>query len=868
MKKNLLICLGIVLGFLVLSYAFVPQLLEGKIVNQSDISGWQGMSHEKLEWDRTHPDEPAAWTGAMFSGMPTTTIQASTKGDWTQKIYNFLLTGKRPATYLFISLLGAFLLFLAFGVHPLIAAAGAVAVTFCSYNIQIIQVGHNTKMQALAFAPWVLAAIVFTYRYASEGCGPGAPSILASGVLRGSENLSAAAEYAPKPIILRWPAIVLGSALFGLALSLQIKANHPQISYYLALMIIIYVAVLLVSLIRQKQSLKGFWIASALLLVMGVAGIGTNAIKLLPTWEYTPYSMRGGTSANSTEGDSRKGLDLGYATAWSYGWEELPNLAIPNYNGGSSSGPLSMDSETVQLLKRAGQSNLREVSKHLPTYWGPQPFTAGPMYMGAVTVFLFILGLCWYKGRERWWAIIASLLAVLLAVGSHFLWFTRLFYDFAPLYNKFRTVSMALVVLQFTMPVLGFLILDRIVRSAEDKRELRRKVLISGGIALGSILLLALLQSVFGTFTSAADAGQPEILTQALAADRYTLLWRDTFRSLLLVAAAVALLLWGAGAQVAKTQQVGDTACTKKDAGKSDKSLTGNNLRSSGKMEGGRRLAAAGLIGVLVLADLFILDKRYLGPDDFVKPRDFQNQFAKRPVDEMILADTDPSYRVLDLTVSVFNDSHPSYWHKNIGGYSPAKLQRYQEYIDARIAPDISKLSKAVSGAVTVQEAEEALPYLESLASLNCRYIIVGEDNPPLEYKYARGNAWFEDGGQIELLSYTPDVLEYSYSSEEGGLAVFSEVYYPAGWVARLEDGTQLPVELYEGGADEMGSVAAGVLRCIDLPAGEHRLVMSFEPLSYARGEAISRACSILLILLVLGAVAFSGWSSVVQERN
>ena len=823
MKKNLLICLGIVLGFLVLSYAFVPQLLEGKIVNQSDISGWQGMSHEKLEWDREHPGDPAAWTGSMFSGMPTTTIQASTKGDWTQKIYDLLLTGKRPATYLFISLLGAFLLFLAFGVHPLIAAAGAVAVTFCSYNIQIIQVGHNTKMQALAFAPWVLAAVVYTYRVASEGRGPGAPSILASCVLRGAENLSAAAEYAPKPIIPRWPQVILGSALFGLALSLQIKANHPQISYYLALMILIYVAVLLVSLIRQKQSLKGFWIASALLLVMGAAGIGTNAIKLLPTWEYTPYSMRGGTSAKTADDGARKGLDLDYATAWSYGWEELPNLVIPNYNGGSSSGPLSMDSETVRLLKRAGQGNIKQVSKHLPTYWGPQPFTAGPMYMGAVTVFLFILGLCWYRGRERWWAVIASLLAVLLALGSHFLWFTKLFYDFVPLYNKFRTVSMALVVLQFTLPVLGFLMLDGIVKEASDNRVLRRKVLISGGVSLGLILLLALLQSVFGTFTGASDAGQPDILTDALAADRYSLLWRDTLRSLLLVAGACALLVWGVGGE--KTS---------------------------------RRLWSAGLVGVLVLADLFIVNKRYLGPEDFVSPKSFQSQFAKRPVDEMILEDTDPSYRVLDLTVSVFNDSHPSYWHKNIGGYSPAKLQRYQEYIDARIAPDIAALTKAMAGAVTVQEAEEALPYLESLASLNCRYIIVGEENPPLEYKYARGNAWFEDGGQIEMTSYTPDKLEYSYSSETGGKAVFSEVYYPAGWVARLEDGTELPVELYAGGADELGTVAAGVIRCIDLPAGEHRLTMSFEPRSYARGEAISRACSILLILLVLGAVAFS----------
>ncbi|MBQ3820214.1 MAG: hypothetical protein II809_01975, partial [Bacteroidales bacterium] len=479
MKKNLLICLGIVLGFLVLSYAFVPELLSGKIVNQSDISGWQGMSHEKLEWDKAHPDAPAAWTGSMFSGMPTTSIQSSTKGDWTQTLYDLLLTGKRPATYLFISLLGAFLLMLSLGISPLVAAGGAVAVTFCAYNIQIIQVGHNTKMQALAFLPWVFAAMVFTYRKATS-------------------------EGSPK-----WALTALGAALFGLALSFQIKANHPQISYYLALMILIYVVVLFISLLRRGQSLKGFFAASALLLLTGLAGIGTNAIKLLPTWEYTPYSMRGGSTQKDGSGKGSGGLDIAYATAWSYGWEELPNLMIPNYNGGASAGELPMDSQTVALLRRAGQGNLQQVRKHLPTYWGPQPFTAGPMYMGAVTVFLFILGLMYWKGRDKWWVVAASLLAVLLALGSHFLWFTKLFFAIAPLYNKFRTVSMALVVLQFTLPVLGFLMLDGIVKSGEEPGKLRRQVLTAGGVTVGLMLLLALIQTLTGTFTGASDAGQP-----------------------------------------------------------------------------------------------------------------------------------------------------------------------------------------------------------------------------------------------------------------------------------------------------------------------------------------------------------------------
>ena len=257
---------------------------------------------------------------------------------------------------------------------------------------------------------------------------------------------------------------------------------------------------------------------------------------------------------------------------------------------------------------------------------------------------------------------------------------------------------------------------------------------------------------------------------------------------------------------------------------------------------------------MLVLGDLFIAGKRYLGHDDFVTPKAFKSGFEKRPVDEAILADADPSFRVLDLTVNVFNDSHPSYWHKSIGGYSPAKLQRYQEYIDARINKDLGTLSGALGKATTLEEAESGMPYLESLASLNCRYVIIDGEYPPLRYPYARGNAWFESApGAITMASYTPNALEYEYESESGGLAVFSEVYYPAGWTARLEDGTELPIELYAGGTDELGSVAGGLLRCVDLPKGKHRLEMRFEPVSYVRGAAFSRVSS--LLLLVLGAL-------------
>ena len=861
MKKNILLYAGIVVGLLVLAYAYVPQVLSGKIVNQSDISGWQGMSHEMMSWNAAHPDDPTAWTESMFGGMPTATIHASTRGDWTQKIYDFLLTGRRPATYLFISLLGAWLLMLALGIHPLLAIGGAIAVTFCSYNLQIIQVGHNTKMQALAFLPWVLAALIFTYNQAlgrSGSCHRSAIGLRSADARPspGERLRDGTAATDPKSSSAdliggsRWlPGTILGAALFGLAMSFQVKANHPQITYYLAILILIYVIVLVISLIRggsgsapaQPFTRSGsrsdsgvevaagpsenkwgrFLAASALLLVLGVAGIATNAIKLLPTMEYTPYSMRGGSTAASEGGEGAKGLDLDYATAWSYGWEELPNLLIPNFNGGSSAGAVNpKHSETYDLLKRAGQPNLKETARNLPLYWGPQPFTAGPMYMGAITIFLFVLGLLLYRGKEKWWIVAGTVLAVLLALGSHFLAFTKFFYNVAPLYNKFRTVSMALVVLQFTLPMLGFLMLDRIVKQPDARALFRKKGWIAAAITGGFCLLCVLLPGIAGTFSGSVDAGQPDVLVDALVADRRYLLVMDALRSLLLIGAAFGLLWWGTSRQ-------------------------------------GSLMAACACVVALVLFDLGVVGKRYLDDDDFVSPRAFQSQFNQRPVDEQILADTDPSFRVLDLTVNVFNDSHPSYWHKNIGGYSPAKLQRYQEFIESTLTGEINQIYKAISNATTLEEAEAALPELPGLAAMNCRYIIIDGDLPPLRYPFARGNAWFADASsssfagltgespRVALTSYAPNELHYAYASPEAARLVFSEVYYPVGWTLTVEDtGEELPIEL-EG----------TLLRAAQVPAGEHTLVMRFDPPSYRTGEAVSRASSILLILAALGAI-------------
>ena len=864
--KNIGIYAGILLLFIGLAYGYTPQVLDGMIVNQSDIASWKGMANEAVTHNATHPEDPTAWTNSMFGGMPTTATIDSFEGDWTDAIYDFLLTGRRPASYLLLALIGGFLLMLSVGTGKVVAVAGAIAIAFCSYNMQIIQVGHNTKMQAIAYFPWVLAGVIFTYRAALAAL---------------SDEKASWKSWLPKTI--------LGATLFAFALSMQIKANHLQITYYLAIVIFAYAIgqfiYICLDKARRSALMKRFFAASALLLVIGIVGIATNANKLIPTYEYTPYTMRGGSEL-SADSDSHndKGLDLDYATAWSYGISEMPNLLIPNFNGGASSGELPMDSETGKLLKRAGQPNLRQALKHMPLYWGPQPFTAGPMYMGAITIFLFVLGLALCNGREKWWLVAATVIAVFLAWGNHFMWFTRLWFEYAPMYNKFRTVSMALIVLQVTLPLLGFYVLDRIMKETYEKKNLMKGLYIAFGITAGFCALSALIPGIAGTFVSASDAGMNEMLVETLAADRATLLVKDAFRSLLLITCAFLLIVWAY--RTPKVDAVGKNG--------------------SFVLKG--RLTIAGVaVVLLVFFDLVPVGKRYLNASHFVTPKDFTAHYEPRLVDEIIHKDTDPNYRVLDLSVNTFNDAIQSYHHKCIGGYSPVKLQRYQDLIDRYITDEIYDVYDVVENAATIQDVEAALPELKVVSMLNGKYIILGENYSPVVNPYAYGNAWFVsdfveaatpdeeiallegtdlrttavigadfqdavknvqtegstfDMPRISLTHYAPNELRYSFSTGSERAAIFSEIYYPKGWKAWIEPAGVAgevrnghyhptaegrPVELFR--ADWM-------LRGAVIPAGEGQLIMRFEPDSYQLGENISRASSILLILLLLGSSA------------
>ena len=899
--KNIGIYAGIFLLFVVLAYGYTPQVLEGKIVNQSDIASWKGMANEAMTYNKANPDDPTAWTNSMFGGMPTTATIDSFDGDWTDAIYDFFLTGKRPASYLLLALIGGFLLMLSLGTSKVMAVAGAIAIAFCSYNMQIIQVGHNTKMQAIAYFPWVLAGVIFTYRAAMRS-----GSVISSERQRDEKS--------------HWlPQTILGATLFAFALSMQIKANHPQITYYLAIVIFAYAIGLFIYLcIKKKDLIKRFFAASAFLLVIGCIGIATNANKLIPTYEYSKFTMRGGSELSSdSDSHNAKGLDLDYATAWSYGINEMPNLLIPNFNGGSSSGELPLDSETGKLLKMAGQQNLKQTMKHLPLYWGPQPFTAGPMYMGAITIFLFILGLILCKGREKWWLVAAVITTVFLAWGNHFMWFTKLWFNYAPMYNKFRTVSMALTALQVLLPMLGFYALDKVLKEKYSKKEFIKAGYIAYGISAGFCLLCVLIPGIAGTFTGASDAGMNELIVDALAADRQTLMTKDAIRSLILISCVFGLLVWA-------------FRTPKTDA-------AGKNGQSVLK---GRMTIAAVAVVLLVFFDLAGIGKRYLDKSHFITPKDFTAHYEPRPVDEIIHQDTDPDFRVLDLSVNTFNDAIQSYHHKCIGGYSPVKLQRYQDLIDRYITKEIRDIYGAMEGAATVQEVAEALPETKVVSMLNGRYIILDGNISPVVNKYAYGNCWFVDSyipaatpdEEISLLAhtdlrntavigddfawaqdairhfehssdchsehssdyhsehssdchfelveksptialthYTPNELRYSFSTDTERAAIFSEIYYPKGWKAWIEpegaygevrnghyhpSGEGRPVELFR--ADWM-------LRGAMIPSGEGQLIMRFEPDSYQVGEDISRASSIALILLL---VASATGMIIFRRRN
>ena len=792
-----------IVAFIAISFAYFYPVLEGKVLKANDSTVSTINSKEIRDYRDKFHEEPL-WTNSIFSGMPAYLISVKFPGNLLKHADTVLRVFKMPVSVLFLSMAGFYLLLLMFGVSPWLSIAGAIGYGLSSFFFQILAAGHNTQAIALAYMAPMIGGIWYAYR---------------KDALRG--------------------------ALFtAFILSLEILANHPQITYYAMLCLLVFIITEFVYSVREK-SVPKFLKTSVLMIVPVVIAVGVNFGNLYTINEYGKYSIRGKSDLTLDNKNVSKGLDRDYITDWSYGVDETMNLLIPNYKGGSSR-PFDRNSETVRALR---QNNAGQLVNQLVKYWGPQSVTDGPHYVGAIIILLFILGLIVVKGREKWWLLIAALLSILLAWGKNFMPLTNLFIDYFPGYNKFRAVTMTLVISQFCIPLLGILALRELYFGTLAKRDVLKGIKIAAGITGGVLLLVLLIPGIAGSFISPLEtqAQLPDWLTAALADDRRNLLRMDTFRSLIFVLLGAAAILGFISGKLKKEYSIA-------------------------------------ILGLLIFIDLWSVDRRYLNADRFERPAAVQKLFTPTPADEFILKD--PSYyRVLNLTASTFNDNTPtSYFHKSIGGYHGAKLKRYKELIDSSIFRELNLFSASADKAKTIDELLPVFSGTNALNMLNTKYLIYNPEAPPLINRFAMGNAWFVEkplfvenannelsavnsldvsgeaaidvrfrdqvkapaypagtNDSIWLVSYQPNELVYKYSAEGEKLAVFSEIYYPAGWKCFID------------GRESEYFRANYVLRSMVVPEGEHEIKFVFKPSSYYSGNKVSLASSILLIVLIAG---------------
>jgi hypothetical protein len=736
--------------------------------------------------------------------MPAYLISTRYPGNLIKYADAFLRMFKMPVSVLFISMLGFYILLLIFEVDPWLAMAGALAYGLSSFFFQILGAGHNTQAIALAYMAPMIGGIYYAYRHDA----------------------------------------IKGALLTALFLALEITANHPQITYYAMLCLLVFGIVEFVYSYKNKTLVK-FLKTSVILIIPFVIAIGINFASLYTTYEYGKYSIRGKSDLATENKNVTSGLNKEYITYWSYGVDETFNLLIPNYKGGSSH-PFDHNSETYKILR---QNNNQDAANQLQKYWGPQQGgTEGPHYVGAIVLFLFVLGLILIKGPEKWWLLAATALSVMLAWGKNFMPFSNFFIEYFPGYNKFRAVTMTLVIAEFCIPLLGFLALRDIFNGTTTKKEIIRGLKIAGAITGGFILLVIIIPGIAGSFLGQSENEYPEWLKNALITDRKGLMRSDALRSLVFILLASGVIL-----------------------GYSFDKL--------------RKEYAILIIALLVVLDLWTVDKRYLDADRFERPSTIQKSFTPTAADMFILKDPSQQ-RVLNLS-NPFNDNSPtSYFHHSIGGYHGAKMERYQELIDSCIYPELSIFLASAGKAKSVEELQiiyDSIP-MPSLNMLNTKYIIYNAGAPPLINPNALGNAWFaekplfaenankeislinsfnpskeaiisssfkdqlkklsfpvQENEKINLVSYQPDELLYKYSAREDKLAVFSEIYYPAGWKCYI-DGKESPYFRTDW-----------VLRGMIVPAGEHEIKFTFKPVSYYVGNKISLASSLLLILLAGG---------------
>lgn len=813
----------VIVIFAVISFAyfFVP-VSQGKILFRHDSQASVGLGQELTQYEQ-RTGEVTRWTNSVFSGMPTYQISPSynsTDGlSAVMSAYHLWLPDY--VWFIFAYLLGFYILLRAFNFRQSLAALGSIIWAFSSYFLIIIAAGHLWKVMALAYLPPMIGGVVLAYR----------------------------GKYL-------WGFIV--TAVFT---AFEIKANHVQMTYYYLFIVLFMVIAYLVQAIREKR-LQHFFKASGILIAAALIGIAINISNLYHTWEYQKESMRGKselTKANSANQTS-SGLDRDYITQWSYGIDETLTLLVPDAKGGASV-PLSQNATAMAKANPEVENMLPQLYEAIPQYFGTQPGTSGPVYVGAFVLFLFVLGLFIVKTPIKWALLAATALSILLSWGHNFMGFTNFFLDYVPMYAKFRTVASILVIAEFTIPLLAALALKRIVDEPTVLTKNMKYVYASFALTAGVALAIALMPSMMGPFVSDQERQMlsgiqgmtPDVqnmMLSSIATMRGAMVSADAWRSIVIIIIGVAMLL------LFKAQKI-----------KAIYLIVG--------------------ISALCLIDLWQVDKRYLNDEMFVPKSERDTPQQATATDLQILKDKSLSYRVLNFASGAFNENNTSYFHKSIGGYHPAKLRRYQEMIDKYIAPEMQTAMQAIANKGGVMSEVDGRKLFPILNMLNAKYFIVplqGNATTSIQNPYAQGNGWFVDKltyvadanaeyagvGKIDvsheavadkkfepilgqtqtndstarvvLTKYEPNNMTYTVSSTKGGVVVFSEVYYP-GWTATID-----------GQPAELGRVNY-ILRALNVEAGKHEIVLDFHPTSISTTETIAYAALIVLLLAICVAI-------------
>mgnify|MGYP000871189723 FL=1 len=810
----------VVFALISFAYFFVP-VTQGKILYRHDASAGVGSAQELTEY-QNRTGETTRWTNSIFGGMPTYQMSPSYQStDGLSQVMNaYHLWLPENVWFLFAYLLGFYILLRAFDFRQSLAALGSVMWAFSSYFLIIIAAGHLWKVMALAYLPPMIAGIVLAYRG-------------------------------------RYLSGFIVTAIFT---AFEVKANHVQMTYYYLFIILFMVIAYLVQAVRQKQ-LMGFLKATGVLAVAALIGVLINLSILYHTWQYQKESMRGKSELLKADGANQtsSGLDRDYITQWSYGIDETMTLLVPDAKGGASV-PLSKSETAMAKADPQVQSMIPQIYDAFPQYFGTQPGTSGPVYVGAFVLFLFILGLFLVKGATKWALVAATVLSILLSWGHNFMGFTNFFLDYIPMYAKFRTVASILVIAEFTIPLLAALTLKRLVDEPDLLGKKMKYAYISLALTAGVAFLVALFPDMMGPFVSdqerqmlgsvqGMDANTAGTILSNISTMRAAMVSADAWRSVVIILIGFALLF----------------------------------VYKMKKLRADYMVAA---LLVLCLVDMWQVDKRYLNDEMFVPKSERDMPQQPTAADTEINKDKSLDYRVLNFASNTFNENETSYFHKSIGGYHPAKLRRYQEMIDAYIAPEMQKAMQAIAATGGNMRAVDGVKTFPVLNMLNTKYFILplqGGQTAPLLNPYAQGNGWFVDKltfvddanaeyaavgkidvrheavadkkfeaalGQakandstafVKLDKYEPNNLQYTVSSRNGGVVVFSEVYYP-GWKATID-----------GQPAEIGRVNY-ILRAVSVKPGKHTVVLDFHPTSISTTETIAYIAIVILLLAIAGA--------------